>query len=105
MVCMFFNFQALCDNSWSRSFHCESDDLLWRIEREKDKSAFAFFYKERLIAYRHLESIHDHFLTNHYDLELKLFPIGQKWKGHLKGRLMGKVVNLERLFCSEGVAP
>ncbi len=96
---LIFSFPAFCLSSNDMAFQCHSEDFVWRVEKEKGKEVFAFWYKDRLVAFRHLLWVEDQFFTNNYDLDFRVtFEQGLQ-KGHLTGRLMGKSWVLKNLIC------
>ena len=99
LIFLMTSFSAMCYSSQPPVFECKTEDSVWRIERESGRDAFAFFYNDRLVAFRHLELVDGHFLTNHYDLNLELSKKGEEWQGHLEGRLMGKRWYFMGLVC------
>ena len=101
LVLFLSTLSGLCSSPNDWGFKCHSENSLWTVEKERGKGLFSFWYKDRLVAYRHLLWEEDQLFTNGYDLDFRVDLERGEGKGSLYGRLMGQNLTLKKLTCKE----
>ena len=99
LVIFVVSFQVFSFSPKDLSFKCHSEDLIWKVEKEKD--VFVFWFDGRIVAYRHLAWDENQLFTNDYDLDFRIVFEEAQGRGSLRGRLMGKNWLLEGLICKK----